>query len=787
MKSELLNAAAEAALSSGDYAQALRLAEDGLASDHADEPAARVAMVAAYALGRQDHALHIYEGTSAALRQDLGVRPSSATEQLQAQILRGEPPARLLAPVLARRPTGIIDIGEIPFLGREAELARLQEAADSAQGGVLLIVVEGEPGIGKSRLVDEFLRHSSIRSAAVKCSQLDRDLPFSALTGCLAVLVEGLEKPATKQLIDAAPALAELVPTLPAVAQAASLPPEAARVRLLDSLAVGLRTLGPMNLVIDDLHWCDDSTVQALGRVLQRAADAPILLLASIRPGEAEANTSVKGLLDVASGADRLRSIRLAPLPRSSLDQLTSLGVDADEMWAATGGHPLFLAERLRAGRGERLDESILIRVRAVSRRARRVLESASVFGGGTTAGQAGGVAGETDETLPDAVEELLAARLLVEQGEELRFPHDLVRRCVYEQLSAARRQLLHRKAFRTLADEGAPPAELAHHAEAGQLFKEAIDNLSAAGERSVRQFANAEAAAHFGHAVAILDERPGLARIGQIERLLIELARAVTVLGRTDEAAAALERARALAAERGDRSLELEATHWLARAHWAAWTPSRALPHALRALELAERIGEPRLIGREHALVANPYGSLGQLEQSWQHVEGALRIYRDLGEDPPAEVLYRAGFMCHLQGDEVRALRELEHAEVVAEMQHAETEIVFVRWVRAVALANLGRYTEAFLALASAQAATKGEEAVARSRIPNTYGSLYADLELWDEALDRDYESLEVTGTIGGAAVKEPRIQSLLNLAEDHLALGALTRRRATWQRWNG
>jgi hypothetical protein len=90
------------------------------------------------------------------------------------------------------------------------------------------------------------------------------------------------------------------------------------------------------------------------------------------------------------------------------------------------------------------------------------------------------------------------------------------------------------------------------------------------------------------------------------------------------------------------------------------------------------------------------------------------------------------------------------------------------------VALANLGRYSEAFLALASAQAATKGEEAVARSRIPDTYGSLYADLELWDEALDRDYESLEVAGTIGGAAVKEPRIQSLLNLAEDHLALGA-------------
>ncbi len=354
---------------------------------------------------------------------------------------------------------------------------------------------------------------------------------------------------------------------------------------------------------------------------------------------------------------------------------------------------------------------------------------------------------------------------MLIEREGEFTFPHDLVRQAVYGKVSPTQREALHRAALRVLEAEGAPPAELAHHSLAGGLSRPAISHATAAGQRAMELFANVEAANHFGRAIEVLKDHPGLAEPGQLESLLIQQARALTVLGRTDEAAANLEHAGALAKDRGDRRLELEATHWLARAHWAAWTPSKALPHARRALDLAQRLKEPRLIGRAHAFLANPHGSLGENDEALRQVTQALEIFEQLNEDPPAEVLYRLALVRHQRGNEIAALEAVERGEALALAQHDETVIVFVRWVRALALANLGRYHEALNALAAAETASKGEEAVARSRIPNTYGAFFADLGLWEEALDRDFESLDVINSIAGPAVKEPRMHALLNL----------------------
>jgi len=139
--------------------------------------------------------------------------------------------------------------------------------------------------------------------------------------------------------------------------------------------------------------------------------------------------------------------------------------------------------------------------------------------------------------------------------------------------------------------------------------------------------------------------------------------------------------------------------------------------------------------------------------------------------------VLYRIGQVRHQRGEEATALKALQRGEALALAQHEQSILVFVRWVRAKALANLGRYQEAFAALASAESAGKGEEVFARTRISNTYGAFYADLGLWHEALERDLESLDVVQSMSGLAFKEPLIQSLLNLAEDHLVLGTPVR----------
>jgi hypothetical protein len=288
--------------------------------------------------------------------------------------------------------------------------------------------------------------------------------------------------------------------------------------------------------------------------------------------------------------------------------------------------------------------------------------------------------------------------------------------------------------------------------------------------------YANAEAAAHFKRALTVLQAHPGLVGPAQFELLLIQRARALIVLSETAEALHSLEQARTSAQSRGDVRAEAEITHWLGLVQWAAWSPSRALPHARRSLALAQRLDDLRLVGRAHAFLANPHGSLGHLDEALRHAARALATYKELDEEPPAMVVYRIGIIRHQRSEEAAALKALKLGEALALAQHEETILVFVRWVRATVLANLGRYQEAFAALAAAESSGKGEEAFARSRIPNTYGAFYADLGLWHEALEHDLESLEVMQSISGSrsAFLEPHIHTLLNLAEDHLALDA-------------
>lgn len=773
----LLVTAAEVATARGDFNRGVHLCERAMEHDAMCEEAYRWAMLCSYALGRLDEALRTFQRCSKTLAQELGASPMPETEALHRRILQSVPIQQLLVDVLPSVRMLQADRTDLPFLGRRTELAALEDAWRATEQGVLLVMVEGEAGIGKSRLVTEFIRRTALRCGRAKCTALERDLPYSGLAAALADLLIPLSDHDIEPALAAGPAVIELVPELAgkvSLPAATALPPEAARIRLLDSVAAILRAVAPLVLFLDDLQWADASTIQALGRILQRASDSPILLLIALRPAESADNALVHHLVNTARSPGRLRTIRLEPLPRAALDPLLSWGVDTVELWAATGGHPLFLSERLRARAGERLDEAILSRCRAASPGAQRLLEAASVFERAFRPGLLAEMLRCDEAAIVADIEELLSRRLLIEHAGELRFPHDLVRQTVYSSLSAPRRETLHRQAMQALEGEGAPLAELASHALAGGVWASAVRYATAAGKQALELYANAEAAAHFKRALTVLEAHPGLVEPAQFESLLIQRARALVILSETAEALHSLEQARASARSRGDVRAEAETIHWLGLAHWAAWTPSRALPHARRALALAQRLEDQHLIGRAHAFLANPHGSLGHLDEALRHAAHALTTYKQLGEEPPAMVLYRIGLIRHQRSEEAAALKALQRGEALALVQHEETILVFVRWVRATALANLGHYQEAFAALASAESAGKGEEAFARSRIPNTYGAFYADLGLWHEALERDLESLDVTESMSGPAFKEPLIHALLNVAEDHLALGA-------------
>ncbi len=151
----------------------------------------------------------------------------------------------------------------------------------------------------------------------------------------------------------------------------------------------------------------------------------------------ASSNPPVAQLMDAARSIDRLQVINLVPLPRSALDALLPLGVDPAQLWATTGGHPLFVTQRLRAGTGEQLDEAILSRCRTATPSAQRLLEAASVFERAFRLGQLAAVLKQDETAIVGDVEQLLARKLLIERGGELAFSHDLVGDAVHHSISA--------------------------------------------------------------------------------------------------------------------------------------------------------------------------------------------------------------------------------------------------------------------------------------------------------------------------------------------------------------
>ncbi len=206
-----LISAAEAALADGDTVTASAHAEAAVALDPLREQAYQILMVASYLRGSQDAALRAFEQARAALAAELGVDPMPRIMALHAAILRHEDPRRMWsAPEAPRTPRGKTARAELPLLGRVEELADLRAAAERAlagAGGVLLIT--GEAGIGKSRLLDELARRLRVTVGRAKCFPLDRGLPFVPLTVAIRQLLA-----ASPAVARRSPALGEILPEL---------------------------------------------------------------------------------------------------------------------------------------------------------------------------------------------------------------------------------------------------------------------------------------------------------------------------------------------------------------------------------------------------------------------------------------------------------------------------------------------------------------------------------------------------------------------------------------------
>ncbi|MGN6577058.1 MAG: ATP-binding protein, partial [Nocardioides sp.] len=429
------------------------------------------------------------------------------------------------------------------LLERRAQLAALEDYALDASGGRgRLVLVAGEAGIGKTALVEAFAATTRLRVAQGACDGLFTPRPLGPLYDVAAELGG---------------------PLLAACRQ------DAPRDELFTSLVEELRTT-PTMLVLEDLHWSDEATLDLLRYLGRRVKDMPVLLVATYRDDGLSSRDALRVVLGELSTLRSTRRIDLAPLSPSAVDDLAgSVAASGTELYRLTGGNPFLVSEVLRGGLGSippSARDAVLARVVRLPDSAKRVAEAAALLGGRVELDLLAAVvaAGEGD------LDELVASGLLVSEPSGLRFRHELTRMAIAREIPAHRAAAIHGAALTALVERGGDDARLAYHAE-GAADSQAVQWFAPrAAERSAALGAHREAAAQLERALRFTD---GLST-KEVAKLWTDLGVECGLVDRWEDAVTAIDRAVALWREVGDVLRVGDALRMLGTAQWRLCLP---------------------------------------------------------------------------------------------------------------------------------------------------------------------------------------------------------------------
>jgi DNA-binding NarL/FixJ family response regulator len=592
-----------------------------------------------------------------------------------------------------------------PTVGRESELATIEAALEAlALGRSASVAVEGEPGIGKTRLLSELSGRAEDRGCLVlagSAAEFERDLPFSVWVDALDAYV------ASQGSASGRPGegeLAEILPSLRAAGEAVRQPIADERYRVhraVRGLLARLAHPRPLVLLLDDLHWSDGASLELLAALLRRGVDAPVLFGLAFRPGTAATR------LRPALAAPSARRIALEPLDEAQAAEL--LG-DLDPEAAAAivrhgGGNPFYIEQLARASAEGRLAgvlgaagadggvagvpaavaALLAEELASVSAHEHALLEAAAVAGEPFEPDLAAAIAELSPAQGLAALDTLLALDLVRPTAVPLRFVfrHPLVRRAVYDAAPGGWRLAAHARAAVALAERGAGAAERAHHVEqsASRGDEDAIALLLQAGD-ALAPTAPGAAAHWFEVALRLLPSEDRGRRVA----VLVALAGSLRSLGELDRCRAILAEALELLPPAAEaQRIELTARcaaveHWLGRHEDAhrrlvrAWEelPDRATPasaalqielavdglyeldfeHTVAmgrgALEGARATGDRVLVAVAAAALCLGEVAAGQIEAAREHRAEALALVDQLSDAelaPWLETLFYLGW----------------------------------------------------------------------------------------------------------------------------------------------
>jgi DNA-binding CsgD family transcriptional regulator/tetratricopeptide (TPR) repeat protein len=552
------------------------------------------------------------------------------------------------------------------LIGREAEVAALDALL---AGGHRVLLISGDAGIGKSRLARDVLARAAARGDRVlrgTCFDRDQSLPFAPFLDLLRDVATTSPEAARDRLRTAAPGILRLLPELGggSISARPALDPEQEQHRLFQEMRAvlaGLAAEQPLLVLIEDLHWSDDASLDLLLHLARRPVAAPLTFLLTYRGGEVG-----PGLSRFLAALDRervateialppLTSTQVAHLVRAILDLPRPAGaVFVRSLHGLTGGNPFFVEEvlssliaagdiypsdegwqrkpldQLRVPRS--VEDAVQRRGALLSAAAHEALTLAAVVGRHFDFDLLHTLSGLDELTLVDALKELIAAQLLVElSADRFAFRHALIRQAVYAGLLARERRALHARVAHTIEHlpAGSPAAgieELAYHHFEAEHWERAEALARVAGDRARAVYAPQAAAEHFTRALA------AAARLGAAADPELLLARGQVLDAIGDFAAANADFLAALAAAEAadDQTSALSSLLELGLL-WSARDYDRAHAWILRALGLARGMDNAAALARVLNRLGNWHANREEIARALACHEEALAIFERL------------------------------------------------------------------------------------------------------------------------------------------------------------
>ena len=606
------------------------------------------------------------------------------------------------------------DIGD--FVGRTGVLEELRSHwASVTRGQRRVVLLAGEPGIGKTRLTGEFCRAAHAEGATVLAGRCFEEMliPYQPFVEALRQYVA--DCPPAELTVQVSPhrrELAALVPELeltPGGASGDRAEAEPERFRLFEavaSLVSDASMARSVVMVLDDLHWADDASLLLLRHIVRATEGSRLMILGTYRKTELEPGSELRIALAELRRARALHQLELGGLAERDVAALIAarVGDDVQESFARqvaerTEGNPLFIEELLRhvddpAGLTlvdlalpESVTELLLRRLQRLGESCRRALAVAAVAGREFDLAVLGRVLDRSVEELAELLEGAVQGHVLLEEAATIgryRFAHPLIRETIYGDVSFTRRALLHRRVGEAIESLHAHRLDqhagtLAHHYQAAGDVEKAFEYHGRAANEAERSSAPETAFEHLTGAIAAGELLGRAVHTDAVMRALHSRRAWIGHFTATEEVvrrdyALALEGARAA----GDRSLEMQLLNGLGT-RWHVRDSAASARYHEQSLEIAKQLhdtaGQVSALNRLSLVYANQL----DLERALELGERALTLAR-ASDDERAEsrALDSLKFVALMLGD-TRRLEEL--TSLLADAQRRRQDIWYLQW----------------------------------------------------------------------------------------------------------